>query len=154
MHKNACSCSLPLNREETPRGSKAEGSVSAPRTAGRATSYTSTHPELTVPPARLHARSPIACCRMCSDRPLHLHHAVKCTFPRLNCTQRSFLTWLRGRRGRQGGEEAKTERKSRAEGVPVPHHKVPTSELSASAIFRRSSKQRDECLNPMRAGEI
>lgn len=33
-------------------------------------------------------------------------------------------------------------------------HKVPTSELSASAIFRRSSKQRDECLNPMRAGEI
>lgn len=44
--------------------------------------------------------------------------------------------------------------------VPVPlltgagHHKVPTSELSASAIFRRSSKQRDECLSPMRAGEI
>lgn len=47
-----------------------------------------------------------------------------------------------------------------AESVPVlivpgtGHHKVPTSELSASAIFRRSSKQRDECLNPMRAGEI
>lgn len=44
--------------------------------------------------------------------------------------------------------------------LPVPlqpaagQHKVPTSELSASAIFRRSSKQRDECLNPMRAGEI
>lgn len=34
------------------------------------------------------------------------------------------------------------------------HHKVPTSELSASAIFRRSSKQRDECLSPMRADEI
>lgn len=46
------------------------------------------------------------------------------------------------------------------ESAPVPllagagHHKVPTSELSASAIFRRSSKQRDECLSPMRADEI
>lgn len=48
------------------------------------------------------------------------------------------------------------------ESVPVPLQpglqdtsKVPpTSELSASAIFRRSSKQRDECLSPMRAGEI
>lgn len=52
------------------------------------------------------------------------------------------------------------ESNNQIENVPVPllpgagHHKVPTSELSASAIFRRSSKQRDECLSPMRADEI
>lgn len=43
---------------------------------------------------------------------------------------------------------------SRSREYSAGHHKVPTSELSASAIFRRSSKQRDECLSPMRADEI
>lgn len=39
-------------------------------------------------------------------------------------------------------------------GHGTPKKVPPTSEMSASAIFRRSSKQRDECPSPMRAGEI
>lgn len=148
---------LELQRaEET--GRREDGSVSAPRTAGptpsRRTRFRSFNVRLNdttavsgsprkrpAPSARARMHSPLACTTSGSRhasviKPDHLRsHAVIVTPPLSKSSSRTAGVPGRTRPGSG-------------------HHKVPTSLLSASAIFRRSSKQRDECLNPMRAGEI
>lgn len=96
------------------------------------------------------------------DHPQHLQDTGKCTLLCLHAiiVQLNGITVMVAREKQRYAHNIQCKcvvmiKNKHAGGVPgAGHHKVPTSELSASAIFRRSSKQRDECLSPMGADEI